>query len=545
MLVYTDGSALNNSKEAPAGWACLFVFDDGKTILRSGNQKSTNNAAEIQAISYALWYSVNKLTLKDEDLLIKSDSEYAIKVITGINKAKANAKAISVCQKLIKELKLSNVNVKFDHVMAHTGGSDDDSKYNDIVDKEARRQATLMQSDEPKNDEIEGDLSLDERVVYISKKIPKYQIFMKLYKRDGINVKEIDLDEIKHKRINSWMDTCIINHDEISEFKSIEKHMMYYVISHAGVTYDSPFIYPCLEVTISKNLRKYMKYGSFAKTCYCCSAPTEQIAYEWFYECNEQLMNFNHIDSIPGLLLQFDANQFMNQHFRLNKILGEVARRNKTTFTSTEIKPISYGSFNIVYDISSIEPESILRIHVNKETQFDANSCELLSKIKDSGFVPVRYYDAELGYSILAKCEPIKESEFDVTKYRNMLDKIRKTISANKSLVLVDYHKGNIMQLNDEYVYVDIDLNMIDLEWIISLKKCKSLSEIMDKTIVTTFSIVNYVVVILKSMGFEVNLFNISMLVLELSYMSGGERTIMFTQEVYDELKKRLSADFN
>ena len=184
LTVYTDGSALNNKHGAPAGWACLFVFDDGKSILKSGNQYSTNNAAEIQAISYGLWYSVNKIQLKNDKLVIKSDSEYAIGVISGKKNATANAKAISVCKKLMKQLTDAGCTVDFIHVMAHTNGTDDDSKFNDIVDKEARRQASELDT-EPQTNSL--------FLIYVLKSISNYEWFVNRLRKDGHNALAIDI----------------------------------------------------------------------------------------------------------------------------------------------------------------------------------------------------------------------------------------------------------------------------------------------------------------------------------------------------------------
>ena len=138
MEIFTDGSAISNKKDACAGWAAYYVELDK---LRSGSMHGTNNQAELFAIKTSLWYCDEKLYLTDTAIVIKSDSEYAINASTGKNKAKANVEEINEIKKLIKQLTFRNNTVTFIHVDAHTGGSDRDSVYNDIVDKEARRQA--------------------------------------------------------------------------------------------------------------------------------------------------------------------------------------------------------------------------------------------------------------------------------------------------------------------------------------------------------------------------------------------------------------------
>lgn len=144
--VFTDGSALKNAKDAPAGWACYFV---NEKILKSGSFYGTNNVAELFAISYSLWYFINRLNIVNAKITIKTDSEYSIGVITGIKKAKANIKLINGIKKLKNDLIKRGCSLDFKHVDAHTGGKDSDSVYNDMVDKAARAAATKL-SKEPK-----------------------------------------------------------------------------------------------------------------------------------------------------------------------------------------------------------------------------------------------------------------------------------------------------------------------------------------------------------------------------------------------------------
>lgn len=142
MEIFTDGSALSNAKDACAGWAVYYVELDK---LRSGNMYGTNNQAELFAIKTALWYCVEHLELCETAIILKSDSEYAINAVTGKNKAKANVNVIEDVKKIIQQLEENKNTITFIHVDAHTGGTDRDSVYNDIVDKEARRQASILQ----------------------------------------------------------------------------------------------------------------------------------------------------------------------------------------------------------------------------------------------------------------------------------------------------------------------------------------------------------------------------------------------------------------
>ena len=160
LTVFTDGSALCNKKDAPAGWA---MYIPCKKVLISKGMFGTNNQAELEAIRYALWYLKEHINdyasyVHDAKIFILSDSEYSINTITGRYKPKTNTNKILACQILIRDLKKLGYKICFHHVMAHTGGSDYVSYNNNIVDVAARKRATELKGgdeggDEGKNDE--------------------------------------------------------------------------------------------------------------------------------------------------------------------------------------------------------------------------------------------------------------------------------------------------------------------------------------------------------------------------------------------------------
>lgn len=143
VLCYTDGSALSNKKDAPAGWACYFPKLEK---LFSKGIYGTNNQAELTAISFALYYSLKKLNLRNTELIIKTDSEYCIKVLGHPKNIKVNKEKIENCKKMINLLNKQKTTVRFIHVSAHTNGKDFDSVCNDIVDKKAREKALQMKA---------------------------------------------------------------------------------------------------------------------------------------------------------------------------------------------------------------------------------------------------------------------------------------------------------------------------------------------------------------------------------------------------------------
>lgn len=148
MRVFTDGSCTSNGqKGAKGGYAAWFPenrdWSSAARLPEGGPQ--TNQRAELSGINLA----VNTLIAKgcqDEDVVIYTDSDYSIncltKWITGWkNRGWKTAEGKDVLhQDLIKGISENLSKFKshrFQHVRAHTGGSDDLSINNDMVDRMA------------------------------------------------------------------------------------------------------------------------------------------------------------------------------------------------------------------------------------------------------------------------------------------------------------------------------------------------------------------------------------------------------------------------
>ena len=149
MRVFTDGSCLNNGKVgAKAGYAVW--FPDHKEWSHAqrvpDTEPQTNQRAELSAIACAVSV-LERQGCTDEDLVIYTDSDYSIKCLTQwipgwIARKWKTAEGKDVLHKdLIQRISTGLSHFKshrFHHVRAHTGGGDDLSVNNDIVDKMAR-----------------------------------------------------------------------------------------------------------------------------------------------------------------------------------------------------------------------------------------------------------------------------------------------------------------------------------------------------------------------------------------------------------------------
>jgi ribonuclease HI len=149
MRVFTDGAcSANGQKGAKGGYAAWFpdTPDWSEAHQLPDTHPHTNNRAELSAIRLAVDILVRKGCI-DQDIVIYSDSEYSIKCLTvwitgWVTRGWKTSVGKDVLNRdLIEEITGSLSRFKthrFVHVKAHTGGTDDLSKQNDVVDRMAR-----------------------------------------------------------------------------------------------------------------------------------------------------------------------------------------------------------------------------------------------------------------------------------------------------------------------------------------------------------------------------------------------------------------------
>jgi ribonuclease HI len=146
--VFTDGSCINNGKKhSRGGYAVVYperLSDSWGDILPpTGSQ--TNQTAELTAIYEGLRAIPSK---SDVTVHLYTDSEYSIncitKWVTGWKKRDwktADGKPVvhrELIEKILDELKQFAGHV-VTHVKAHTGGADEESRYNQMADDLARK----------------------------------------------------------------------------------------------------------------------------------------------------------------------------------------------------------------------------------------------------------------------------------------------------------------------------------------------------------------------------------------------------------------------
>lgn len=149
ILVYTDGSCVNNGKKNAVGGIGIYFpnkeLTDISRIYDIG--VCTNHKAELYAILITLKYIKKNIGLSKYKILIKTDSEYSINCLTKwingwINKGWKTVNGTRVVNReLIEPIHqyCKKYDIDFEHVLAHTNGTDFDSLANDKADRLAKK----------------------------------------------------------------------------------------------------------------------------------------------------------------------------------------------------------------------------------------------------------------------------------------------------------------------------------------------------------------------------------------------------------------------
>jgi ribonuclease HI len=149
MRVFTDGACSHNGRPgAKAGYAIWFPdhADLSEAARLSDKEPQTNQRAELTAIARSV-VILDEKGFHDVDIVLYTDSDYSINCLTKwipgwISRGwKTSAGGDVLHRDLIEETskRLSKFKShRFIHVRAHTGGTDDLSKNNDVVDRMAR-----------------------------------------------------------------------------------------------------------------------------------------------------------------------------------------------------------------------------------------------------------------------------------------------------------------------------------------------------------------------------------------------------------------------
>lgn len=109
--VYTDGACSGNP--GPAGIGIYMEYGDNVKEISKYIGESTNNIAELMAIKVGL----ETLTKRDVPVVVYSDSQYCIGLLSQGWKAKANKELVAETRQLVDEF----TDIEFVKVKGHSG----------------------------------------------------------------------------------------------------------------------------------------------------------------------------------------------------------------------------------------------------------------------------------------------------------------------------------------------------------------------------------------------------------------------------------------
>jgi ribonuclease HI len=144
--IYTDGACSNNGRAgASASYACVFPdrVTDSFAFPLPAEENHTNQTAELYAIYQG---ALKAREWAWEDVTLLTDSQYSKNCLTTwYSKWKRNGWKTSEGKDVIHRVlleKIADVLQQFDsyvitHVPAHTGGGDENSRWNDVADRMA------------------------------------------------------------------------------------------------------------------------------------------------------------------------------------------------------------------------------------------------------------------------------------------------------------------------------------------------------------------------------------------------------------------------
>lgn len=129
IIVYTDGSALNNgSPESGCGWACKLIYGSRELMKSGGDKGKTNNVMEMTAVLQAM----RAITDKSISVEVFSDSKYVVETLNGNYQIKKN---VELWRELMAE-KEKFAGIRFIWVKGH-----DKNVHNNDVDRQAVAEA--------------------------------------------------------------------------------------------------------------------------------------------------------------------------------------------------------------------------------------------------------------------------------------------------------------------------------------------------------------------------------------------------------------------
>jgi ribonuclease HI len=241
VVTYPDGACTKNGRSgAKASWA--YYLPEHRSLSGSGpvpeDQPQTNNRGELLAIHNAIEKVIASFEASATELYVYTDSEYSRNCLTkwimgwmrnnwktAEGKPVANRDLIEDISKKLICFQSYTIN----HVRAHTGGTDEHSKNNEIVDRMAAGVLDPSVVTTPEAIETEGcPLKL------MGPPVTESQLVSWCMK----NLDSLDKDALRNAIISAFIKTCKKNGTEVTK-QTLHKTTQYRLTASSHIIVDN------------------------------------------------------------------------------------------------------------------------------------------------------------------------------------------------------------------------------------------------------------------------------------------------------------------
>lgn len=385
-------------------------------------------------------------------------------------------------------------------------------------------------------------------ITIISASLPFTPLFQEQMRKDKESFLIVkDIEKAREFVIKEGLDptSIICNYGEIDMFYEAFSSMMTYFYCIK----DDVEIQPDDKVHIidfqTGTKAVIDRYGDVTRQMVTVRNKTIAKTYKLFYKALFKTKNYSlPISKTTELAVNFYLNRAYNDYdYRVWSSLHNLAHEHDTMFTSEQITNLGHGYFNLVYGLEQTgiykEPRAI-RILIG-ENRFDADGLKALSESTDTGFIPITEFSEEFEYSVIPYAKNIKRFDFD--KVKTMLSKHKRFFKSHPNLAYFDYHRGNVMEYEGEYVITDTDLNMVSVE-MIEEEDDRDVNQYIDQEVKVAYN-PPFTKSFLISKSIPITLTSITMFSIELADMARFNYFLLITKEILDELESRVKADLN
>lgn len=391
--------------------------------------------------------------------------------------------------------------------------------------------------------QVEYDISPDTgEVTVIDASLPKFDEMKKVLETDYFICSDFNtVQAFYNKPTNRYSYKCVCTVENYDMYKKAGLNV-FYIVSTTNVEkldkcYQSCFEtnFPLFEFHESKKCEIMQIFNGKVLKCLRVSSTPAEL-YNYIFQRYYLLYSNSMISDFDYPLYVFKLREFEDKEYYLNLAFKELSKKTNMTFTDSDVHSLSSGKFNLVYDISKICPNSVMRILVSDYIVFDSQTLDILKTEKPDGFAKIRFYGNK--FVAIEKMDEIYDEEVDVKKAEKLTNNCLSFFSKHRNIGFLDFHWGNIMKDDKgEYRISDIDFNMFQCDnWKYILKDANINKEF--GTEAETSHMAQFKSLCLQGMHEDINSWNLTVWSVAMFRYAKYNERFDFNEESYNEIQK-------